>query len=216
MAGVSRSYRQGCLAAHALDLIGDRWSLLIVRELMLGPRRFGAIAANIAGIASNMLTTRLDALEAGGVVARQILPPPANVAVYALTPAGHGLVPVMDALCRWGASMPGHDPGLPISPTALMLSMRAQIRPDARGSIEAGFQLNDEGFVVTVLDGRYSVVRADPPQTTLLLSGAPNNMAVAVYGPQPIADVAASGLIHVTGDLTQAQRLVDLFSLDTR
>ncbi|AXC48739.1 transcriptional regulator [Paracoccus suum] len=218
MAKPRRSYQQGCLAAHALDLIGDRWALLIVRELMLGPRRFRSLAANIAGIATNMLTARLEGLEAGGVISRQVLPPPSGVAVYALTPAGHGLTPVMDALCRWGASMPGHDPRLPISPASLMLSMRAQLRRQAADALpmEAGFQLGEEGFVASIRDGRYEVVRADPPQRPLLLTGAPGAMAIAVYGPRPLAEMAAVGAISVTGDLAQAQRFVDQFSLDTR
>ncbi|MCB2137748.1 MAG: helix-turn-helix transcriptional regulator, partial [Rhodobacteraceae bacterium] len=120
-----KSYNDGCLLAHALDLIGDRWVLLIVRELMLGPKRFGAIRAGLPAIATNILTQRLEEMTAAGLIVHKVLPPPATVPVYDLTPAGLALLPVVEALCHWGGRQPGHDPRRFISPTALMLSMRA-------------------------------------------------------------------------------------------
>lgn len=210
----TRSYAEGCLAAHALDLIGDRWALLVVRELMLGPRRFGSLRADLPGIASNILTTRLEALEAGGIATRTALPDGAPG--WALTPAGLGLGPVIDALCRWGAAMPGHDPRLPISATALMLSMRAQMRPGparAGGDREAAFRMGADGFTVTIRDGRHHVARGDAPQAEVMLAGHPNALAATVYGPQPLRDSIARGLVAVTGDLDRAQGFIDLFSL---
>ena len=112
-----RTYGEGCVAAHALDLIGDRWALLIVRELMLGPKRFGAIRAGVPGIATNMLAQRLVDMEAAGLLMQEVLPPPASILAYRLTAAGEGLWPVIAALCQWGARQPGHDPRRFISPT---------------------------------------------------------------------------------------------------
>ena len=102
MTEISRSYEEGCIAAHALDLVGDRWALLIVRELMLGPRRFGALRRGLPGISANILTRRLTGLEDAGLLLRRTLPPPADLAVYELTAAGLALWPVLRALCLWG------------------------------------------------------------------------------------------------------------------
>ena len=210
---MSKTYAEGCIAAHALDLIGDRWSLLIVRELMLGPKRFGALQAGLPGIATNMLTRRLSDLEAATILRRRRAPPPISALIYELTEAGLALWPVIAALCRWGAAMPGHDPRLPISPTALMLSMRATLDPDATTGEErsAGFVLDDEGFAVTLRDGLLRTVRSDDPPGETRFIGPPNLVAVAVYGPQLLA--ALGNMIRIEGDRLRGQQFVDLFAL---
>lgn len=211
-----RSYGSGCIAAHALDIVGDRWALLVVRELMLGPRRFGAIRATLPGIATNILTARLEQLEAAGVIERLVLSAPAGAPGYGLTPSGEALWPVLAALCRWGAAMPGHDSRLPISPSSLMLSMRAQMMPAAAregGDREAAFDLDGEGFLVTIRDGRHQVVRSERPRAEVAFGGHPNAVAVAVYGPRPVADLARAGSVTLTGDPERAQGFLDLFSL---
>jgi DNA-binding HxlR family transcriptional regulator len=97
-----KSYEQYCGLAQAIDRVGERWSLLIVRELLVGPRRFSELAQRLPGIASNLLTARLKALEEDSVVAREVLPSPANVSVYLLTPSGAQLREAVEALTRWG------------------------------------------------------------------------------------------------------------------
>ncbi|MBV0891877.1 helix-turn-helix transcriptional regulator [Paracoccus sp. Z118] len=207
MAKNRKSYGEGCIAAHALDLIGDRWALLVVRELMLGPRRFGAIRARLPGIASNILTTRLEQLEAAGVLSRRTHPEPA----YELTPHGLALGPVLRELCRWGAASPGHDHTLPISPTALMLSMQATVLPG--GDFTAGFDMDGESFAQTATVQGLSTRRTDSPEGEMIFAGLPNDMASAIYGPRPLAESAASGLIRFTGDPGRGQDFVDLFHL---
>lgn len=207
-----KTYGEGCLAAHALDLIGDRWALLVVRELMLGPKRFGLIRAGLPGIATNMLASRLEGLEAAGILAHRTLPVPASVPVYELTAHGLGLKPLLLELCRWGVGVPGHDPRLPISPTALMLSMQAMLRP-AAGAFTAGFDLGAECFVAAVRDGRLDTRRDDPARAEMRFTGHPNNMASAIYGPAPLVQVAAQGRIGFTGDPGRGQAFVDLFRL---
>src|SRR5690349_23072333 len=98
-----RSYEDGCAAAHALDLIGERWALLVVRELVLGPKRFTDLRAGLPGISPNVLTQRLEELEAAAIVQRRKLPPPASAWVYELTDWGLELESVIMALGRWGA-----------------------------------------------------------------------------------------------------------------
>ena len=212
MADGPRSYGEGCLAAHALDLVGDRWALLVVRELMFGPKRFGAIRQRLPGIATNMLTRRLTDLETAGVLVRREMPPPASVTVYELTHAGLGLGPVIRELCRWAVTVPGHDHRLPISPMALMLSMQAMMMPGG-GDFTAGFDIQGERFVVTVQGDRIDTRRADPPQAELQFSGTGNDLAVAVYGPQPLRQVVQQGLIGFQGDPGAGQAFIDRFRL---
>lgn len=208
-----RSYEEGCLAAHALDLIGDRWALLVARELMFGPQRFAGLRAGLPGLSANILTRRLAEMEAAGVVARQMLPPPAAVQVYALTEAGAGLRGVLEALCRWGAAMPGHDPRLPISPAALMFSMRTMARP-ATGGLTADFRMGAELFTGRLGPGGYEVARgaaAEPAE--LIFEGAPNDLAAAVYGAASLAATLALGRVRLTGEPGRGQAFVDHFSL---
>src|SRR5918998_3521966 len=119
-----RRYEDACGAAHALDLVGERWALLVMRELMLGPKRFSDLRADLPGISANVLTQRLEGLEAAGLLTRRRLPPPASAQVYELTPWGYEVEPIIQSLGRWAARSPAHDPTLPISAVSLMLSFR--------------------------------------------------------------------------------------------
>src|SRR3546814_3546862 len=110
-------YDEGCLAAHALNLIGDRWALLVVRELMFAPKRFQMIRAGMPGITASVLTARLAQLRRAAVIDHD-----ERLGIYTLTDAGRGLLPVLESLCHWALTMPGHDPTRFISPSALMVS----------------------------------------------------------------------------------------------
>lgn len=124
-----RSYHQYCPIAHALDLIGERWSLLIVRDLLLGPKRFSDLRAGLPGIGTNILTDRLKGLEEAGVIARRVLPPPAASAVYELTPYGQGLDGPLQALAQWGGQTLGNiQPGQAPSRDSILLTVRALAR----------------------------------------------------------------------------------------
>src|ERR671916_1982902 len=132
-----RRYDDACGTAHALDLVGERWALLVMRELMLGPKRFGDLRADLPGISANVLTQRLEGLEATGVLVRRKLPPPASVQVYELTPWGYESEPIFCALGRWAARSPRHDPSLPLSAASLMLSFRTMFDPARAGDLSA-------------------------------------------------------------------------------
>src|SRR5919108_1109967 len=101
--GSGRSYHQYCAVARALDLIGDRWTLLLIRDLLLGPKRYKDLLEGLPGIGTNLLAHRLREMEEYGLVERATLPPPSGVAVYQLTPTGEGLAPALSAIGRWGA-----------------------------------------------------------------------------------------------------------------
>ena len=200
------------MAAHALDLVGDRWALLIVRELLLGPKRFGAVKAGLPGIATNVLTDRLVGLEAARIVTRATLPSPASAPVYALTPAGAALRPVIEALGRWGAMQPGHDPRLWISPTALMLSMRCFYDP-ARGTAAImGFDMGSEAFVMQT-GATCTVTRDDPAHAPMRLTGTANALAAIVYGTLPLTEATAAGLVGFAGDAPAGQAFLNGFAL---
>ena len=117
-----------------MDIIGERWALPVMRELMLGPRRFGELKASLRGISANVLTQRLEGLEATGVLKRSRLPPPASVQVYELTPWGYEAGPIFQAMGRWAVKSPTHDPTRPFSAVSLMLSFRICSKRRSRSS----------------------------------------------------------------------------------
>lgn len=207
-------YEEGCIAAHALDLVGDRWALLVIRELMLGAKRFGLIRAGLPGISASVLTQRLEGLEAGGLLRRVILPGAAVVQVYELAELGLAAWPVLAALCKLGARLPGHDPTRFISPTALMLSMRVTVDAGKAGDevIGAGFRIGQESFSGRIAGGDWQVARG-APEGDLRFDGTANALAAAVYGPRPLAELVAARAIGFDGDPALGQRFVDLFAL---
>src|SRR4051812_20532279 len=153
-----RRYDDACGTAHALDLIGERWALLVMRELMLGPKRFSDIRADLPGISANTLTQRLEGLEASGLVVRRRLPPPASAQVYELTEWGYEAEPIVKTLGRWATRSPAHDPTMPLSATSLMLSFRTMgDRVRMRGlKARIGFRIGEESFLIVIADGDLS------------------------------------------------------------
>lgn len=210
-----RRYDDACATAHALDLIGERWSMLIMRELMMGPRRFSDLRAAIHGISANVLTQKLESLEAARIVRRERLPPPANAQAYALTSWGLEAEPILLALGRWGVRSPGHDQTLPFSPVALMLSFRAKFDPAAaRGlDISLALTLDDEPFTVAVKAGRLTTVRGHPPLPTARITATPSAMAGLVYGKVPLAALEAEGALTVLGDHKGLIRFAALYRM---
>lgn len=208
-----RWYDDACGTAFALELLGERWSLLIVRELMLGGRRFSDLRTSLPGISAKVLTERLEGLEAAGVVRRSELDQVPGVKVYELTEWGQKADSAIMELGRWAAMSPRHDPTLPLSPVSLMLSFRTMF--DAR--LAAGLSLvgvilvGSESFTVTVSDGKLAIRRGrcDTAQFTL---SAPDAMtiAAAVYGK---VSFAALDPLKVQGDGAAARTYVGLFHL---
>jgi DNA-binding HxlR family transcriptional regulator len=205
----SRRYEDACATAHALDLLGERWALLVVRELMFGPKRFGDLRASLPGISANVLTQRLEGLEAAGILLRRRLPPPASAQVYELTEWGQEAEPIFRALGRWAARSPSHDPTLPFSAASLLLSLRTMLDAErARGiSARFGLRLGAETFAGTLAEGRITLVRGTPAEADFILEGPPPLVAAAIYGGQGLA------VLDVTGDRALAERFLTLFPL---
>src|SRR5947208_12687027 len=151
-----RQYAQYCPVARSLDLLGERWTLLVVRALLMGPRRYGDLREGLPGIATDLLTARLRGLEDAGYVARRRLPMPASVTVYELTDAGKALAPLVLQLARLGIAnlgAPGTEEDL--NAEALVLSLRASFRPEEAGDDEPTYELELDGqtFTVKLHDG---------------------------------------------------------------
>jgi DNA-binding HxlR family transcriptional regulator len=207
-----RKYDDACGTAHALELIGERWALLVVRELMLGPKRFTDLRGDLPGISANVLTQRLESLEAAGIVVKRKLAPPASVQVYELTPWGYESEPIFQTLGRWAARSPGHDPSLPLSAVSLMLSFRTMFDAKRAGDLKArvGFRMGAESYLVRIGDGELIAARDPLDDTDLTFTGPPTMIAAGVYGGVPLEALDA---LKVEGDQALARRFTTFFPL---
>ncbi len=211
-------YDDACGTAFALELIGERWSLLIVRELMFGPRRFTDLRGGLPSISAKVLAERLAGLERAGIVARRQLPPPAATQVYELTAWGYTADEAIMALGRWAAGSPGHDAALPLSAASLMMSFRTMFDPArAEGlAVTGGIAVGGEQFRVEVRGNRLLAERGEPEATDFALSApVASPIAGAVYAKLPFEALASAGLA-VEGDRDAARRFIDLFHLPAR
>ena len=214
-AGRSRRYHDACGAAHGLDLIGERWALLVIRELMMGPRRFSDLRKDLCGLSANVLTQRLEGLEASGIVQRRKLPPPASVQVYELTDWGYEIKPVFMVLGRWAARSPLHDPTLPISAVSVMQSFETMFDPARAGeaAMRLGFAMDEDRMVVTVADGVIATRRGAVEDGDVVVRAAPPVVAAAVYGKVPLAALEGEGAMTIEGDRDVFAHFIDFFHL---
>lgn len=204
-----RRYDDACGTAHGLELIGERWALLVLRELMLGARRFSDLRADLPGISANVLTQRLTELEDRGLVRRKKLPPPASSNVYEATEWGLEAEPIVQVLGRWAARSPMHDPTMPISATSIMLSLKTMADEKRAKGFEAriGFRFGEERFVGRMRKGRFKVARAEPVDTDFTFTGTPPQLAAVIYGGAPLDSIGFDG------DAGLARKFVTLFPL---
>lgn len=207
-----RRYDDACGTALALDLIGERWALLVVRELFFGPKRFSDLKADLPGISANVLTQRLDGLEADGIVLRKRLPPPASVQVYDLTDWGRESEPIFQTLGRWAVRSPLHDPTMQISASSLMLSFRTMFDSKRAGGLKAtiGFAIGRESFTARIGDGAIAIERGGEALTDVSFAGPAMSIAAFVYGgapPEALPELA------IGGDRALALRFATLFPL---
>ncbi|HEY7811361.1 MAG TPA: winged helix-turn-helix transcriptional regulator [Allosphingosinicella sp.] len=210
-----RSYDDACGAAHALDLVGERWALLVMRELLLGPKRFSDLRADLPGISANVLTQRLEGLEAAGVLVRRKLPPPASTQVYELTPWGYESEPIFQTLGRWAARSPSHDPRLPLSAVSLLTSFRTMVDPARIEGLDAriALRLGREDYALRISGGEVVADRGSTDGADLILTAPPPVIAAAVYGGVPVEALEQDGALKVDGDRALLARFVTLFPL---
>jgi DNA-binding HxlR family transcriptional regulator len=209
-----RSYNQYCAVARGLDVIGDRWTLLLVRELLLGPRRYGDLLAASPGIGTNLLAGRLREMEAQGLVERATLPPPAGSTVYRLTETGAELETVVRAIGRWGGRFMGpRRPEEHLSPGAYFVALRERFRPDRAGGLHEAYEFR--------VDGRVFEVRVDDGTCTTSEGSANRPIAVFTMGIEALnqvflgqvtaAQAIAGGNVQVVGDADALARFQEVF-----
>lgn len=210
-----RSYGDACAAAHAMELVGERWALLVVRELVLGPKRFTDLREGLPGISPNVLTQRLEELEEASVVRRRKLPPPASSWVYELTEWGQELEPVIMALGRWAARSPCLPQGASISVDSLILSFRTMFDPGRASGLEARyeFRFGEDRFHAHVAGGRLDLARGSARDPDVIVEAEANTLAGLVYGGGKVSDALRTGELKLEGDKAAFKRFLTLFPL---
>jgi DNA-binding HxlR family transcriptional regulator len=208
-----RTYDDGCAAAHALDLVGERWALLVVRELLLGPKRFTDLRAGLPHASPNVLSERLRGLEAAGIVRRRRLPPPAASKIYELTAWGEELEPVIIRLGRWGARSPSKPADAPLGVDSLILSLRTMFDPVAAGDLEATYELimGEDRFSAEVSRGDFEVVRGSAEHPDAIVEADSNSLAGLIYGGLSLSEALRSGEVKIEGDEEAVEHFLELF-----
>jgi DNA-binding HxlR family transcriptional regulator len=211
---VRRAYEQYCPAARALEIVGERWSLLIVRELALGPKRFTDLEAGLPAIRAKVLAERLRSLRESGVIGRTELPPPLASTVYELTPLGEQLRPALDELTRWGLNFLGaprpHD-RLRIS--WLMRALEGSFRPDAAQGLQESYEFTIDGETFHLrVAGEVTEVR-DGPAVSADFRYSSDLWTFVAIGARLIdpAEAVVKGLASVSGDLQAGLRSIEIF-----
>jgi DNA-binding HxlR family transcriptional regulator len=205
-----KRYHQYCPVAHALDLIGDRWALLIVRELMVGQRRYTDLADALPGIGTNILAGRLRHLEGAGVVRRTKLPPPAAVTVYELTAEGRALDDVLRSLAQWGSrTMGAPEAGDCWSAYAVHMRFRPEAAVDGRYEVRF---VGGEVFSLEVRDGALIAIRGEASDPTLVVEAEPARFHALIEGIDPVETALASGVRILAGSETELSALVAMFA----
>jgi DNA-binding HxlR family transcriptional regulator len=210
-----RTYDDGCAAAHALDLVGERWALLVVRELLLGPKRFTDLKAGLPGASPNVISQRLRDLEGVGVVRRRKLPPPAASRVYELTPWGEELEPVIVRLGRWGARSPSKPRDAALGVDSLVLSLRTMFDPRAAEGLRASYELGigENRFRAVVDDGQFEISRGNAGGPDAVVESDSDTLAALIYAGRSLAEAVESGDLKIEGDPAAFERFLGLFPL---
>lgn len=191
-----RNYDQACSLATALDLVGERWSLLIVRELALGPMRFGDLAREVGGAPTDVLTRRLRDLEADGIISRRELEPPASAVVYELTELGRGLEPPMLELARWGMNFYRPEDAAAMEAGDLPSALRVLLQPLPDVEMTVELQCEGRTHTLRIANGWIAAERggasgaSGPGRAAVAGSLAPRGADMTITGP-PLAVVAA-------------------------
>jgi DNA-binding HxlR family transcriptional regulator len=208
-----RGYGDPCGIARGLDVVGTRWALLVVRELMLGPKRFGDLRAGLPGMSAETLAQRLRQLEDEGVVRRTTLPPPARARVYELTDWGYDLRPVILALGRWGSRAPFPPGDAPLSPDAMMLALPTAFDAARARDVDAtyGVRLGEHAFRVSVEAGELDVARGDADDADAVIATDTVTLPELLWRDLTVDDAERAGTLEISGSRRAARRFLGLF-----
>jgi DNA-binding HxlR family transcriptional regulator len=218
MATTKRTYGDRCGVARALDMVGERWALLVVRELLLGPKRFTDLRAGLPHVGPDILAQRLRELEQSGIVRRGTLPPPAGSRIYELTERGHELEPIVVALGRFGSVAPFPPGEAQIGVDAVVIALKSLFAAGAADGLSASYELRlgEQSFRIDVADGRIEAVRgsAEAPEATIETD--PGTLASILWHGRKLEEARRAGDIAITGDRRAVTRFVGLFPLPVR
>jgi DNA-binding HxlR family transcriptional regulator len=197
-----RTYGDACGIARALDVVGDRWALLVIRDLLLGAKRFTDLRAGLPKVSPDVLAQRLRELEHAGLVARRRLPPPAASQVYELTVRGRALEPVLLELGRWGSGAPFPDGDMTFGPDAVMLALKTMFDPAAARGLSASyeFRFGEQSFHARVRDGALTIARGAPEDPDATIDTDPPTLAAVLWHGQAsdMPDVARLRALFAT------------------
>jgi DNA-binding HxlR family transcriptional regulator/putative sterol carrier protein len=211
-----RSYGDACGIARALDVVGERWALMVVRELLLGPKRFTDLRGGLPHVSPDVLAQRLRDLEQAGIVHHRRLPPPFAAQVYELTDSGRALEPVLIELGRWGgANAPAPSDEMCMSLDSYIVSLRTLFDPVRAGDFAARVELRlgDERFRVVIADGQVEASRGELPDADAVIEADPTTLLDVLHGHRPLAETLASEAMRLSGDKRKAKRFTQLFPL---
>lgn len=211
-----RTYGEACRFAHALDVVGERWALLVVRELLLGPKRFTDLRAGLPHAGPNILAERLRGLEEGAVVRKRKLPPPAGSTVYELTEWGCELEPIVTRLGAWGARSPVPPRSQEINTDSIVLALGSLFDAEAAGELEASYELRigEERFGVAIAAGELDLTRgpATDPDASIAVPDAPT-LAAILSAQLPLDEAVAAGAAEIEGGKAAVKRFLRLFPM---
>ena len=208
----SRHYDDPCGIARALDVVGDRWALLVVRELIFGPKRFVQLRGGLNGVSPNVLSQRLRDLEEAGLARRDVLDPPASVAVYELTSRGRALEPVLLELGRWGSREPV-TAAAEMSVNALLLALKTVFDPAAAVDATFALLIEDEWFRVTVAGKSIGIVPGRTEQPAATLEADVATLRSVAFGRELVTAAELDGRLTVTGDRHAAEQFARMFAV---
>ena len=210
-----RTYGDRCGIARALDLVGERWALLVVRELLLGPKRFTDLRTGLPHVSPDVLAQRLRELEESGIVRRGKLPPPAGSRIYELTERGQQLEPVVLELGRFGSVAPFPPGDAQIGVDALAIALKTLFAPNAADGLTATYdlRLGEDRFRVSVADGRLDLIRASAGAPDATIKSDPATLATVLWNGRGLAEARRSGDLAISGDDDAARRFLGLFPL---
>jgi len=214
MPTTTRTYGDACGIPRALDRVGERWALMVIRELVLGPKRFTDLRTGLPNASPNVLAQRLRELERAGIVRRRRLPPPAASQVYELTDWGAELEPVLLALGRWGARAPGPPEGDGMSLDAHVLSLRTLFDPARAGGLDATLELRlgEQRFRAELAGGRLAIVPGEAAAPDATIEADAGALLAVVHG-RELGDALGAGEVTIAGDRRLAERFLRLFPL---
>ena len=199
----SRSYRDSCGIARALDVVGERWALLVVRELLLTPQRFSELRHALPHVSSNLLADRLRELEHNGVIRRS------PERVYELTERGRRLEPILVALGDWGIDAPEPPAPAALSATSVLIFLRGAARPDpAAPPTVCRLELDGRVWTVRAVSGRVDVQAGEPATAAVSLRTDPRTFSALLTEPAQLAGACADGSAAVVGDMSAVERLL--------